>query len=79
MPDVKLKVTTKKEYECVLSKDQILEYLMGRSKWMYPLRANNVTVSITVTCPSGGDCSGETFSIDDVGGLKVTWTEIEVK
>lgn len=77
MSNVKLTTTTKREYTATFMSQDIIDLLMGRTnRFPYILSSG---ASVTIRVPSGGDYSGMSLDLNDVGGLMVSWTDTEVK
>lgn len=72
MADVKLAITTTKEYSCTISKAELLRILNDRPALAHKLPFDT---EVHVTVPSGGDYSGDSLDLDDAGGLQLTWRE----
>jgi len=72
MADIKLKVTTSKEYSCKLSREDLVQALNPGLAYQIPSDAK-----ITITVPTGGDYSGDCLDLDEVGGLTLTWREVK--
>lgn len=74
MVDVKLAVTTTREYSCTISKAELLRFLNGgEAALSHKMLPSDTEICITV--PSGGDYSGDSLDLDDAGGLQVSWRE----
>lgn len=77
MAEVNLKQTITRQYEATFTREDLLLMLNGKSnKFPYNLPANT---AVTIEVPRGGDYAGDVLEIDDVGGLKVRWTETETR
>jgi len=78
MADVKLTTTTRKEYTCTLSKQELIAFLTGRcNRLPYDLKPEHTRIFVRV--PGGGDWSSTDLEIDDADGVVVSWYELETK
>lgn len=63
--------TTKTEHRVTVYKDDLLAWLKRKEGLTAPF--DKATATITV--PSGGDYSGQTLDVNEVGGIVVCWSE----
>lgn len=69
----KVSSVTKTEHEVIIKEGDITEWLKRRQEFAGIKR--NEVMTITIQVPTGGDYFGDTLGLDEIGGLRVTWTE----
>lgn len=72
MMDVKLKETRTKDYSCTMSADELIQIFNAYNSLSHYIPSD---AELTITVPSGGDYSGDSLTLDEAGGLTVTWRE----
>lgn len=75
-PSITTTITTEKEYHWLISKDQLLTIF----RLITPIQGgipDNALVQIRV--PSGADRSGMELDLNEVGGLRISWTKTTVE
>lgn len=70
-----VKTFTRVEHVITLSSRDVFEWLVRRGEVSVESLRND-RGRITIDVPTGGDYSGTTLDLDDVGGLTVRWTEV---